>query len=155
MSPPSVDSAYFLLSDWILKRVPGGLVAELVLLRQSVGSWHPRSANTSLLRAFETSGAQTFLNCCIFSECLFCHSAMTHFFFFFFQPQSWWRWAAKSHGGRIQRRKQWAAACAHDGLGNARVIWDTFILWIAFCYWCNVQKDKAMSSALINMLITF
>lgn len=57
-------------------------MAELVLLRQSVGSWHPRSANTSLLWAFETSGAQTFLNCCIFSECLFCHSAMTHFFFF-------------------------------------------------------------------------
>lgn len=71
MSPPSVAFGHFLLSDWILKRVPGGLLVELVLLCQSVCFWHPHTASTSFLWAFETIGAQTFLNCCIFSECSF------------------------------------------------------------------------------------
>lgn len=81
MSPPPGAFSHFLLSDWILKRVPGGLLVELVLLCQSVCFWHPLAASPSLLWAFQTIEAQTGLNCCIFSECPFVTVQWPIFFF--------------------------------------------------------------------------
>lgn len=154
MSPPSVAFSHFLLSDWILKPVPGGLLVELVLLCQSVCCWHPHPASTSFLWAFETIGAQTFPNCCICSECPFVTVQWPIFFFFFFSPTTELmemgcqvtsgEWLREGSGG--------AAACAHDNLGRAGFC-GLLALPRLYSVTGAVEKDRVMSSVLIYMLI--